>query len=51
MWFILQTMFEDVRHERSLTLLLSLTDPDILREINLMDIDLKKKEPCFRKLT
>ena len=26
----LATMFEDVRHERSLFLLLSLTDPDIL---------------------
>ena len=28
------TMFEDVRHERSLKLLLSLTDPDILRQSN-----------------
>ena len=26
------TMFEDVRHERSSNLLLSLTDPDILRQ-------------------
>ena len=26
-------MFEDVRHERSLILVLSLTDPDILRQI------------------
>ena len=26
------TLFEDVRHERSLILLLSLTDPDILRQ-------------------
>ena len=26
------TFFEDVRHERSLILLLSLTDPDILRQ-------------------
>ena len=25
-------MFEDVRHERSLILLLSLTDPDILKQ-------------------
>ena len=25
-------MFEDVRHERSLILLLSVTDPDILRQ-------------------
>ena len=43
-------MFEDVRHERSLVLLLSLTDPDILRqskfivfEINIIKkLDLKK---------
>ena len=28
------TMFEDVRHERSLILLLSLTDPDILKQSN-----------------
>ena len=26
------TIFEDVRHERSLILLLSLTDPDILKQ-------------------
>ena len=26
------TMFEDIRHERSLILLLSLTDPDILKQ-------------------
>ena len=31
------TMFEDVRHERSLILLLSLTDPDILRQSKLTD--------------
>ena len=31
------TMFEDVRHERSLILLLSLTDPDILRRSNFTD--------------
>ena len=30
-------MFEDVRHERSLKLLLSLTDPDILRESKFKD--------------
>ena len=29
------TMFEDVRHERSLILLLSLADPDILKQTNL----------------
>ena len=31
------TMFEDVRHERSLILLLSLTDPDILRQNKFTD--------------
>ena len=31
------TMFEDVRHERSLILLLSLTDPDILKHSKFTD--------------
>ena len=31
------TMFEDIRHERSLVLLLSLTDPDILKQSNFTD--------------
>ena len=31
------TMFEDVRHEKSLILLLSLTDPDILRQSKFTD--------------
>ena len=30
-------LFEDVRHERSLTLLLSLTDPDILKQSKFTD--------------
>ena len=30
-------MFEDIRHERSLILLLSLTDPDILRQSKFTD--------------
>ena len=30
-------MFEDVRHERSLILLLSLTDPDILKQSKFTD--------------
>ena len=34
----ISVMFKDVRHERSLTLLLlSLTDPDILRQRNFTD--------------
>ena len=31
------TIFEDVRHERSLILLLSLVDPDILRQNKFTD--------------
>ena len=31
------TMFEDLRHEGSLILLLSLTDPDILKQANFTD--------------
>ena len=34
-------MFEDVRHERSLILLLSLTDPDILRQSNFTDDEIE----------
>ena len=32
-------MFEDVRHERSLKLLLSLTDPDKLRQSKIIDFE------------
>ena len=32
-------LFEDVKHERSLMLLLSLPDPDILRQSNFTDYD------------
>ena len=31
------TIFEDVRHERSLILLLSLTDPDVLKQSKFTD--------------
>ena len=31
------TIFEDVRHERSLLLLLSLTDPDIIKQSKFTD--------------
>ena len=34
------TMFEDVRHERSLFLLLSLTDPHILRQGRCTDFEI-----------
>ena len=33
-------MFEDVRHERSLILILSLTDPDILTQSKLTDYEI-----------
>ena len=35
------TIFEDVRHERSLILLLSLTDPDILRQSKFTDDEIE----------
>ena len=31
------TIFEDIRHERSLILLLSITDPDVLKQSKLTD--------------
>ena len=31
------TIFEDIRHERSLILLISLTDPDILKQSKFTD--------------
>ena len=39
------TIFEDVKHERSLNLLLSLVEPDILRQSKFLDheIDIFKK--------
>ena len=33
-------MFENVRHERSLILILSLTDPDILRQSKFTDYEI-----------
>ena len=35
------TMFEDVKHERSLILLLSLTDPDILKQSKITDDEIE----------
>ena len=34
-------MFEDVRHERSLLLLLSLTDPDIMKQSKYTDHEIE----------
>ena len=47
-------MFEDVRHEKSLILLLSSTDPDILRHSETIDQEksiIKYKRFSFRKIT
>ena len=35
------TMFEDVRHERSLTILLSIVEPDILRQSKFLDHEIE----------
>ena len=44
-------MFEEVRHERSFILILSLTDPDILRQSKFTDDEIKIiKNPALEKL-
>ena len=44
------TIFEDIRHERSLNLLLSLVEPDILRQSKFLDHEIEiKKKFGFRK--
>ena len=35
------TIFEDIRHERSLILLLSLTEPDILKQSKFNDYEIE----------
>ena len=35
------TIFEDIRHERSLILLLSLVEPDILRQSKFLDYEIE----------
>ena len=45
------TMFEDVRHERSLIILLTLTDPNILKQCKFTDFDIIKiKNLAFEKI-
>ena len=45
------TMFENVRHERSLMFLLSLTDPDILKQSKNTDDEINKiKNLALEKL-
>ena len=43
-------LFEDVRHERSLILLLSLTDSNILKQAGFTDNEIRNnKKYCFFK--
>ena len=35
------TIFEDIRHERSLILLLSIVEPDILRQSKFLDYEIE----------
>ena len=45
-------LFEDIRHERSLILLLSLMDPDILKQSNFTDDEIEIIENLgFKKNT
>ena len=45
------TIFEDVRHERSLKLILSLTDPDILKQSKFTQDEINiVKNIAFEKL-
>ena len=39
-------LFEDITHERSLILFLSLTDPDILKQSKFIDHEIDIKKPC-----
>ena len=44
-------MFEDVRHERSLILMLSIADPDILRHSKIADDEIEiKKNLALEKI-
>ena len=44
-------MFEEIRQERSPLLLLSLTDPDILKQSKFTDDEIKRiKNPALREL-
>ena len=46
------SLFEDVRLERSLILILSLTDPDILKQSKFTDDEKNiMKKSCSRKIT
>ena len=46
------TLFDDVRHERSLILILSPTHSDILKQINFTDLEINEmKIPAPEKLS
>ena len=45
------TLFEDIRHEHPLTLLLSLTDDGIRKQARIMDPELNLRKSCLRKAT
>ena len=47
---LISTLFADVRHERSLILLLSLTIPDILKQNGFIDHEIKTKNVALQKL-
>ena len=42
-------MFEDIRHERWLKILLSLTVPDSIKQSKTNDHEIKEKKSCFRR--
>ena len=45
------TFFEDIRHERSLILLISLTDPDIIKQARFTDDEIEiSKNIALEKL-
>ena len=45
------TIFEDIRHERSLLLLLSLSDSDILKQREFIDHEIDSIiKPCSREI-
>ena len=43
-------MFEDVRRERLLILILSLTYPEILKKSGFMDHEINRKNNAFQKI-
>ena len=45
------TIFEGVRHERSLIILLSFTDPNMLKQNKFTDHEINVKKSCCRKIT